>query len=220
MSLLVQNNYFKENGIVSGTYNKRDEYTGKLLPKETSTNKASETGKAEEMTPEEELEAFKKDFYNELSNIKPYKTVSNVAIKISEDAFIKMKEDPKYKEKILTLLERDLTSSYGTKDVSVLISVGSSLSDYRGDTWNVGYDSEFFGRSHNSFYKKTSSSDKEKHKDLLVKYLEKRQETKRIQQEIADEKFEKVNTIREALIKRDAEKAYNNQIFLYTDIMK
>ena len=50
------------------------------------------------MTPEEELEVFKKEFYAELSKINNHRTVSNMAIDISEDAFKKMKQDPQYKQ--------------------------------------------------------------------------------------------------------------------------
>ena len=164
------------------------------------------------MTPEEELEVFKKEFYEELSKINNHRTVSNMAINISEDAFKKMKEDPQYKQQILNLIQRDWGDSYAPRNCSVLITVGSSLNDYRADSWPVGYDSEFDVRSKNSFYKKTSESKKDKQKELLEEYLEKRQVAKRIAQETLDKKLQKEDDMREAFRKSDAEKAYNKQI--------
>jgi len=184
----------------------------KVFSKELSTKQISETEKTEQMTPEEELEVFKKEFYDELSKINNHRTVSNMAINISEDAFKKMKEDPQYKQQILNLVQRDWGDSYAPRNCSVMITVGSSLNDYRADSWPVGYDSEFDIRSKNSFYKKTSESKKDKQKELLEEYLEKQQAAKRISQEILDKKLQKEEDMREALRKSDAEKAYNNQI--------
>jgi hypothetical protein len=112
----------------------------------------------------------------------------------------------------LNLIQRDWGDSYAPRNCSVLITVGSSLNDYRADSWPVGYDSEFDVRSKNSFYKKTSESKKDKQKELLEEYLEKRQVAKRIAQETLDKKLQKEDDMREAFRKSDAEKAYNKQI--------
>lgn len=210
MSLTVQNNYWRESNMVTDARNKQS--GEKVFLKELSAKQVSETEKTEQMTPEEELEVFKKEFYDELSRINNHRTVSNMAINISEDAFKKMKEDPQYKQQILNLVQRDWGDSYAPRNCSVMITVGSSLNDYRADSWPVGYDSEFDIRSKNSFYKKTSDSKKDKQKELLEEYLEKRQAAKRISQEILDKKLQKEEDMREALRKSDAEKAYNNQI--------
>lgn len=210
MSLTVQNNYWRESNMVTDARNKQS--GEKVFLKELSAKQVSETEKTEQMTPEEELEVFKKEFYDELSKINNHRTVSNMAINISEDAFKKMKEDPQYKQQILNLVQRDWGDSYAPRNCSVMITVGSSLNDYRADSWPVGYDSEFDIRSKNSFYKKTSDSKKDKQKELLEEYLEKRQAAKRISQEILDKKLQKEEDMREALRKSDAEKAYNNQI--------
>lgn len=177
-----------------------------------SVNSTGETDNTKELSEAEEMAIFKKEFYDELSRINNHRTVSNMAINISEDAFKKMKEDPQYKQQILNLVQRDWGDSYAPRNCSVMITVGSSLNDYRADSWPVGYDSEFDIRSKNSFYKKTSESKKDKQKELLEEYLEKRQAAKRITQEILDKKLQKEEDMREALRKSDAEKAYNNQI--------
>lgn len=210
MSLTVQNNYWRESSMVTET--KSNQRGEKVFSGELSSKQISETEKTESMTPEEELEVFKKEFYEELSKINNHRTVSNMAINISEDAFKKMKEDPQYKQQILNLIQRDWGDSYAPRNCSVLITVGSSLNDYRADSWPVGYDSEFDVRSKNSFYKKTSESKKDKQKELLEEYLEKRQVAKRIAQETLDKKLQKEDDMREAFRKSDAEKAYNKQI--------
>lgn len=210
MSLTVQNNYWRESSMATET--KSNQRGEKVFSGELSSKQISETEKTESMTPEEELEVFKKEFYEELSKINNHRTVSNMAINISEDAFKKMKEDPQYKQQILNLIQRDWGDSYAPRNCSVLITVGSSLNDYRADSWPVGYDSEFDVRSKNSFYKKTSESKKDKQKELLEEYLEKRQVAKRIAQETLDKKLQKEDDMREAFRKSDAEKAYNKQI--------
>lgn len=210
MSLMVQNNYLRESSMVANTRSKQSEE--KVFSQELTSKQINGTEKTEQLTPEEELEVFKKEFYEELSKINIHQTISNVAINISEDAFKKMKEDPQYKQQILNLLKRDLGSSLAPRNCSAVFTVGSSLKDYRGDSWPVGYDSEFYARSQDSFYKKTSESKKDKQKELLEEYLEKRQEAKRISQEILDKKLQKEEDMRQALRKSDAEKAYNNQI--------
>ena len=63
------------------------------------------------------------------------------------------------------------------------------MNEYRGDSWPVGYDSEFDVRSQNSFYKRTSEK-KDRQKELLEEYLEKRAQSKK-QQEMLNEKIAK-----------------------------
>ena len=155
-----------------------------------SVNSTVETGNTKELSEAEEMAIFKKEFYDELSRINNHRTVSNMAINISEDAFKKMKEDPQYKQQILNLVQRDWGDSYAPRNCSVMITVGSSLNDYRADSWPVGYDSEFDIRSKNSFYKKTSNK-KDRQKELLEEYLEKRAQVKKQQQEMLNEKIAK-----------------------------
>ena len=122
-----------------------------------SVNSTGETGNTKELSEAEEMAIFKKEFYDELSRINNHRTVSNMAINISEDAFKKMKEDPQYKQQILNLVQRDWGDSYAPRNCSVMITVGSSLNDYRADSWPVGYDSEFDIRSKIVFIKRQAT---------------------------------------------------------------
>ncbi|NBK00062.1 hypothetical protein D5282_22990 [bacterium 1xD8-48] len=158
------------------------------------------TGSTQELSEAEEMELFKKEFYEDLSKVTNHRTVSNAAVNISEAAFKAMKEDPQYSEKVLSLIQRDWGDSYAPRNCSVLITVGATLNEYRADSWPVGYDSEFDVRSQDSFYKKTSGQ-KDRQKELLEEYLEKRAQAKRQQQEMLDEKVAKAEQERSRLAK-------------------
>ena len=113
------------------------------------------------------MELFKKEFYEDLSKITNHRTVSNAAVNISEEAFKAMKDDPQYREKVLSLIQRDWGDSYAPRNCSVLITVGATLNEYRADSWPVGYDSEFDMRSQNSFYKRTSEKNPEQGSEIV-----------------------------------------------------
>ena len=158
------------------------------------------TGSTQGLSEAEEMEQFKKEFYEDLSKVTNHRTVSNAAVNISEAALKAMKEDPQYREKVLSLIQRDWGDSYAPRNCSVLITVGATLNEYRADSWPVGYDSEFDVRSQNSFYKRTSEK-KDKQEELLEKYLEKRAQAKRQQQELLDERAAKAEQERSRLEK-------------------
>ncbi len=158
------------------------------------------TGSAQELSEAEEMELFKKEFYEDLSKVTNHRTVSNAAVNISGAAFKAMKEDPQYREKVLSLIQRDWGDSYAPRNCSVLITVGETLNEYRADSWPVGYDSEFDVRSQNSFYKRLSEK-KDRQKELLEEYLEKRAQAKRQQQELLNEKIVKAEQERSRLAK-------------------
>ena len=112
----------------------------------------------------EEMQLFKKEFYEDLSKIVCNPTVSNAAVNISDAAFQAMKDDPEYRAQVLSLLQRDLGASFAPRNCSILITVGTDLNQYRADSWPVGNDSEFHLRSKNSFWEQRM----ERHK----KYME------------------------------------------------
>lgn len=200
----VRQNYYQNNvGTTKGTKNVNS--TEKFALEKTSGT--------QELSEAEEIELFKKEFYEDLSKVTNHRTVSNAAVNISEAAFKAMKDDPQYREKVLSLIQRDWGDSYAPRNCSVLITVGATLNEYRADSWPVGYDSEFDVRSRNSFYKRTSEK-KDRQKELLEEYLEKRAQTKKQQQEILSEKIAKMEQERSRLSRswssdRQMEKASN-----------
>ncbi len=157
-----------------------------------NVNSAEETSSMRELSEAEEMAAFKKEFYAELEKIPRDRTIANVAINISEEAFKNMKDDPKYREQMLSVIRRDMTGSVApAPDCSLVITVGATAKDYRADGWSVNNDSEFYARSQDSFYKKTSEK-KDRQKELLEEYLEKRAQAKKQQQEMLNEKIAKM----------------------------
>ena len=182
------------------------------------------TGNTKELSEAEEMELFKKEFYAELDRIPKNRTITNLAVNISEEAFKNMKADPEYRAKIMSALQRDLTSSFAPLKASLLITVGATEKDYRGDSWSgPNNDSEFFARSQDSFFKKTSGQ-KDRNKELLEEYLEKRAQAKRQQQELLDEKIAKAEQERSRLAKAwvgdrqmaAASNAYESNVMLGT----
>ena len=127
-------------------------------------NGTEATQQKAELSKAEEMQLFKKEFYEDLSKIICNPTVSNAAVNISDAAFQAMKDDPEYRAQVLALLQRDLGASYAPRNCSVLITVGTSLDQYRADSWPVGNDSEFHTRSKVSFWEQRM----ERHK----KYME------------------------------------------------
>ena len=63
------------------------------------------TGNTKELSEAEEMELFKKEFYAELDRIPKNRTITNLAVNISEEAFKNMKADPKYRAKIMSALQ-------------------------------------------------------------------------------------------------------------------
>ena len=173
---------------VGQNYYQNNVTTTKSTKNVSSTEKFAleKTSGTQELSEAEEMELFKKEFYEDLSKVTNHRTVSNAAVNISEAAFKAMKDDPQYRDKVLSLIQRDWGDSYAPRNCSVLITVGATLNEYRADSWPVGYDSEFDVRSQNSFYKRTSEK-KDKQKELLEEYLEKRAQTKRLQEKLINE---------------------------------
>ena len=142
---------------VSGVGQKYGQNNVAIMKRVNSADSAEKTGIVREVSEAEEMESFKKEFYAELEKIPKNGTIVNLAVNISEEAFENMKADPEYRAKILSVLRRDLTSSFAPTKASLLITVGATVQDYRGDSWSDFHDdSEFNMRSQNSFYKKTS----------------------------------------------------------------
>ena len=129
-----------------------------------SVNSTGETGNTKELSEAEEMAIFKKEFYAEIDKIPRNRTITNVAINISEEAFKNMKDDPEYREKILSALKRDLTSSFAPLEASMVLTVGATAKDYRGDSWSgVNNQSEFVERfpELSLFYELSSPLDSE-----------------------------------------------------------
>lgn len=137
-------------------------------------NSTESTQQKTVLSEAEEMQLFKKEFYEDLSKIVCNPTVSNAAVNISDAAFQAMKDDPEYRAQVLSLLQRDLGASFAPRNCSILITVGTDLDQYRADSWPVGNDSEFHLRSKDSFWEQRMERHK-KYMELAEEAAAKRQ---------------------------------------------
>ena len=209
MSMTISNGYFNPNMVTSKGYNNKTHSTQETASKDLSVEEA---GEVRTLSPEEEMAVFKKEFYNDLAKIKSHRTVVNMAVNISEEAFENMKADSEYREKVLSLIQRDAGNSLAPRNGSILLTVGATVDDYRGDGWPVCNDSEFHIGSQNSFYKRTSEK-KDRQKKLQEEFMQKRLEEKQYQKELLEKRANEEDRVND-LLRSEAEKAYENQIIL------
>ncbi|MDE7283068.1 MAG: hypothetical protein K2N85_05735, partial [Lachnospiraceae bacterium] len=137
----VGQNYY-QNNVATTKNTKNVSSTEKFALEKTSDTR--------ELSEAEEMELFKKEFYQELSKITMHSTVSNAAVNVTEAAYKRMKDDPEYKQQVLNWIKHDLGASYGSRNASVMLTVGGTLEECRGDAWPVSADSEFGIRSQDS----------------------------------------------------------------------
>ena len=123
----VGQNYYHNNVVTTKNVNNTEKFT---LEKTESTR---------ELTEAEEMAIFKKEFYAEIDKIPKDRTIANVAINISEEAFKNMKADPKYREQMLSVIRRDMTGSVApAPNCSMVITVGATAKDYRAGEKQAG----------------------------------------------------------------------------------
>lgn len=86
------------------------------------------------LTPEEEMALFKEEFYKELEAIYSDlpSNILSLAVNISDEAFEALKDDPEYKEKLLTGLANDLAEA-GELDKSVHMYVSVDETTFSAD---------------------------------------------------------------------------------------
>ena len=204
MSMIIQRNPIRTD---TAAYSKN---TGDAVVTSVSLKnivKTEEASQITKLTSEEEMTIFKKEFYQDLEKIQLHSTVKNAAVNVSDKAFEKMKENPQYREKVLSLLQRDLCSSYAPRDTSVILTVGASLEQYRGDSWPTNNDSEFWGRSKNSFYTKNNNKDHGDDKKLNEAHLKQLRE---------QQSFEQKCQLRALIEDREEQKAFLKATQMYS----
>ena len=205
---------------VNGLYNALLQQQGPDRKARTTEASPDETAPVKTLSAAEEMAAFKRDFYAEVAKIPIHNTVKNVALNVSEEAFQRMKDDPKYKEEILGLLRRDLCAPF-IHEVSSLITIGSSKDEYVATAWSVTADADFWARSGNSYFiKKTSARDAAKSDyakywaDLAAKkhLLEYRRQIELQNREVLEKKLESAK-LRETMLRKIATEHYGRNSY-------
>lgn len=107
------------------------------------------------------MEEYKKYIYDKISNlpVHPSNMYDSVAVQISEEGFIAMKNDPEYEEWVLNTLKRDFAasdpwSSYCGGKYSIFY-FGATKEEYHGESWRMGYQN---GKGESIFNRKAEES--------------------------------------------------------------
>lgn len=77
MSLGIQNNYYSESSMVSAIRKQEAGNVKETFTKQLYFNEVDKAQETKVMTPEEEMEVFKKEFYAELERIPKNRTITN-----------------------------------------------------------------------------------------------------------------------------------------------
>lgn len=83
MSLGIQNNYYSESSMVSAIRKQEAGNVKETFTKQLYFNEVDKAQETKVMTPEEEMEVFKKEFYAELERIPKNRTIKICITKIS-----------------------------------------------------------------------------------------------------------------------------------------
>lgn len=109
-------------------------------------------GKAAEQS---ETEWFRSRLYENLDAIQFDRSVVNGAVDITAAGLEAMRTDSIYCDQVMTLIRKEFSSSYSPREVSIHISAGATLDEYRVDTFTAADDAEFRKISAASFYSRT-----------------------------------------------------------------
>lgn len=168
-------------------YNYQTTVNGQYVNEEKKTA-GKNTDSEQKLLEAAELAEFKRNFYDDLSKIVPYRTTRDTTLMISEAAFLEMKKNPEYREKVLSLIRRDWGNFCGPRKYKVLITVGADLKDYRASSWPVNTVSYCKSRRYirKKIYKKLRRKRMEK-KERVEEYVEEKMMIKKLTQALRNE---------------------------------
>lgn len=100
---------------------------------QTSETAAVET-KSRKLTEQEEMVRFQQEFYAEIAKIPMSGQLNTLAIRVTDEGWKRMKENPEYREKMMSLIKRDTTGTYFGK-TNEIITIGRSSAEYRAQSF-------------------------------------------------------------------------------------
>ncbi|MBD5542043.1 MAG: hypothetical protein HDR00_12825 [Lachnospiraceae bacterium] len=160
--------------------------------KETKKTGTGKTDSETKLLEAAEMADFRKKFYDDLRRLVPYNTTRDTTLIISEAAFREMKANPEYREKVLSLIQRDWGNFHGSRRYHVLITVGADLKDYRASSWPINTGSGCKAGKYSKRYvrkeirKKIGKKKREK-KVYIEEYIEGKMIIKRLVQILRNE---------------------------------
>lgn len=108
----------------------------------------------EKLSQEHDAEWFRNRFQENLEAIRFDRSVVNGAVDITAEGLQAMNSDRTYCDQVMTLIRHEFSSSYTPRSVSIKISVGATLDEYRVDTWSAADEEEFREVTAGSFYRR------------------------------------------------------------------
>lgn len=120
-----------------------------------------------QLTKEQEMELFQREFWKEVAAIPKTSTIDHLAINITDKGWERMKEEPEYRKQMMELIQRDTTGSF-IHQVDSVITIGATDKEYRASSWSSGSD-EFQNKVKDDSYIEA----REKRKKELKEYYEK-----------------------------------------------
>lgn len=81
-------------------------YTQKSTKSVVSADKTESISAVEELSEEEKLEAFKKEIWDEINSFS-WNPSMNISIQITDGAFQRMMEDPDFKDRMLSVIQKE-----------------------------------------------------------------------------------------------------------------
>ena len=194
-----------EVGSVYGSYYETAKSYKSVGKEEKQAGFAEKVAEKSSVSPEDmTLEEYKKYFNEKMNSLYTHPSQRNMnwVIDITDSAYKRMQSDPEYEKKILDALAKNKTVNFGSY-------IPSFAYTHIDDTWeksygytqgmedNVGYSGGSSAKGENDAVRQK----KERQKELLEEYLEKRARMKEFQQEALDEKIAKQELERSRLTK-------------------
>lgn len=90
--------------------------------------------KSRKLTEQEEMVRFQQEFYAEIAKIPMSGQLNTLAIRVTDEGWKRMKENPEYREKMMSLIKRDTTGTYFGK-TNEIITIGRSSAEYRASSF-------------------------------------------------------------------------------------
>jgi hypothetical protein len=129
-----------------------------------SAQAAESTQAADAAEQSNDMDAFKQEIYDEISNMRAC-TSTSISVQISDSAFERMKSDPKFKEEMIDIIRRDMA---GCQPPITSLMINIDEKGYSGQSYNSGYGADKVKKhEEKSFYKRPAVK-KDTYKDEKV----------------------------------------------------
>ena len=134
--LAARRNQTKKEGVAtnySGWLTKSTESGDDSANAISKTEKVADT-KPRKLTEQEEMIRFQQEFYAEIAKIPMSGQLNTLAIRVTDEGWKRMKEEPAYREKMMSLIKRDTIGTYFGK-TNEIITIGRSSAEYRASSF-------------------------------------------------------------------------------------